>query len=346
MTQTFGMPFHVSVRGWLYRAGLLMLAAAMVLPIAAKAQQTSAENEAEGWQQLKLMQEAARKVDYSGVFTWQQGDSLQSSRIVHIVDGTGERERVELLDGVAREFIRHNDVVQCLVPEKKLVLIEKQRIHRFPSIMLKQDANLEEHYDVSVGTSSMRVAGRTCTLIDIKPKDTIRYGQRLCVDEENHLLLKAQTLDTSGRVIDQVAFIAVRYGDQVQVDQLSSAWDISNWKVVQTVGEEVNVEEQGWRIPAPLGFQYISQMSRPIRSGQPLTHLVMSDGMSAISVFIEPVSEHPGSHSVQSRSAGAMSIHGLRVADYWLTLVGEVPLSTLKTLAAQVEYVPPSSEPK
>ena len=113
MTPTLGAQSAFPARAWLCRAGMMMLAAALALPVAAHAQ-----TETEGWQRLKKVQEAARQADYAGVFTWQQGASLQSSRIVHIVDGTGERERVEVLDGAAREFIRHNEVVQCLVPRK------------------------------------------------------------------------------------------------------------------------------------------------------------------------------------------------------------------------------------
>lgn len=327
---------------WLSRAGKWMLAAALALPVAAQAQQANDE----AWQLLRKVQQAARQIDYAGVFTWQQGASLQSSRIVHIVDGTGERERVEVLDGAAREFIRHNDVVQCLVPEKNLVLIEEQRIHRFPSLMLEQSDALAERYELSVGPSGQRVAGRTCKLIDIRPKDNLRYGHRLCVDEKTDLLLKAQTLDQFGQIIDQVAFTSLQFGADVRAEQLSPAWDISTWKVIQTAGDDIEVESLGWRIQPPEGFRYIAQMARPTRHGQPVTHLVMTDGLAAISLFIEPVSERSGVHSVQNSSAGAMSIHSLRMADYWLTLVGEVPLETLKTLAGQVEYVPPAGASK
>ena len=46
---------------------------------------------------------------------------MRSSRIIHVVDGTGERERLEVLDGSPREFIRHNETQLCLIPEKNLV---------------------------------------------------------------------------------------------------------------------------------------------------------------------------------------------------------------------------------
>jgi len=51
---------------------------------------------------LQKIQSAASQLDYSGVFMYQQGATMQSTRIVHIVDGTGERERLEVLDGAPR----------------------------------------------------------------------------------------------------------------------------------------------------------------------------------------------------------------------------------------------------
>jgi len=84
---------------------------------------------------LARVQQAARTLDYSGVYAYQQGSYIQSSRIVHVVDGTGERERIEVLDGQPREFLSHNDEVQCLIPEKKAVVKEKRRGDRFPGLI-------------------------------------------------------------------------------------------------------------------------------------------------------------------------------------------------------------------
>src|SRR3546814_12359412 len=81
---------------------------------------------------LQKIQQAARKLDYAGVYTYQQGALMVSSRIVHMVDGTGERERIEMLDGAPREYLRHNEVTQCLMPEKKAVIIERRRGNRLP----------------------------------------------------------------------------------------------------------------------------------------------------------------------------------------------------------------------
>ncbi len=70
---------------------------------------------------LGRIQDAASKLDYSGIFTYQQGETIQSSHVVRVVDGSGERERIEVLDGQPREYLRHNDDIQCLVPEHKTI---------------------------------------------------------------------------------------------------------------------------------------------------------------------------------------------------------------------------------
>src|SRR5690606_32434943 len=148
---------------------------------------------------LQQTQQAARTSDYSGVFTYQQGASMQSSRIVHVVDGTGERERLVILDGEPREFIRHNDTVQCLVPDKQLVLVEKHRMDRFPGVLLGDGHDLDAHYTLEVGANRQRVAGHECVPAEIQPRDQLRYGYRFCVDPKTKLLIKAQTINSQGR---------------------------------------------------------------------------------------------------------------------------------------------------
>jgi len=304
---------------------------------------------------LERVQNAAAQLDYAGTFTWQQGSELHSSRIVHVVDATGERERIEALDGAAREFIRHNDVVQCLVPERKLVLTEQRRSNRFPALQLvlspnapnRQLSELMQRYTFTRVPPRQRVAGRICTQIDVRPKDALRHHQRLCVDDRSGLLLRMQTLNPHGQVMEQIAFTSLQVGQNVWQAQLSPSWETRDWQQVQLEQVAIDAARLGWRLPPPAGFKYVEQSQRPRPNGTPMMHVVMADGLSAISIFIE---QRP--HNVQAQtapqtisSAGAMHLHGKRVGDYWLTLVGEVPLATLKTLAGQVQYTAPAQPP-
>jgi len=294
-------------------------------------------------QLLTRIQQAARKQDYAGVFMYQQGDMIQSSRLVHVVDGTGERERLEILDGQPREYLRHNEDVQCLIPERKTVLLERRRGDRFPGLLLGDPAHLSEHYKIRAESALHRVAGRECRLITIEPLDKLRYGYRLCADVETNLLLKAQTLNAARGVVEQVSFSSLRLGSDVDPKALSSHWNTRDWKVLEAAMKNVDLAAQGWRIPAPKGFKPIMQVSRAMKRGSPVSQMVLSDGLAAISVFIEPYDsqrDHQPPHGAAQR--GAINVYGTRIADFWLTAVGEVPSATLEQLAQATEYVPPA----
>src|SRR5690606_35899917 len=161
---------------------------------------------------LTHIQKAARDLDYVGVFARQQGNTLISSRIVHVVDGTGERERLELLDGEPREFLRHNDTVQCLIPERKTIIRERSRGDRFPAIMLGDAQGLDSYYQVHASDKIGRVAGHECQVHELIPKDGFRYGYRLCTETDTHLLLKLQVLspEPGHAVLDQIAFTSLK----------------------------------------------------------------------------------------------------------------------------------------
>lgn len=295
-------------------------------------------------QLLYDIQQAARKHDYSGVFLYQQGETIQSSRLVHVIDGTGERERLEVLDGQPREYLRHNDEIQCLIPERKTVLMEPRRGDRFPGLLLGNPTDLAQHYNIRAQDKLHRVADRQCRVIAIEPRDNLRYGYRLCADVATNLLLKAQTVDADRGVLEQASFTSIRLGGEVDSAELSSRWNTRDWKVLQPRIEPVDLAAQGWRIPAPKGFVAVMQVTRSMGANN-VSQLVLSDGLAAISVFIEPYDNRRG-HPLSSGAVrrGAINIYGTRIADYWLTALGEVPAQTLEQLATATEYVPVTSK--
>ena len=62
----------------------------------------------------------------------------------------------------------------------------------------------------------------------------------------------------------------------------------------------------------------------------PVSHIALSDGLAAVSVFIEPISKHgspPGEGLYQGR--GAIYIYTRTVSDNSVTTVGEVPPATV-----------------
>lgn len=323
----------------MHRLVIFLLSVTLAYPLLTVAE--SSDTTAEHAALLLKMQAAARELDYAGIYTYQQGVVMMSSRVVHLVDGTGERERIEILDGSPREYIRHNDTTQTLLPERKIVIVEQRSVDRFPSLLVGDGAGIADHYEMVIMDSPERVAGRDCTPLRLKPRDVHRYGHVLCIDAKSDLLLKAQTVSSANEIIDQVAFSTLTMGEDVAEERLTAAWDTAEWRVIETALNAVDLSELGWRIPRPPGFDVVTQVSRPLRQDATVNQLVLSDGLAAISVFVEPYDSSRHSMSGQGGiHKGALSVFRKRVGDYWLTALGQVPAGTLRDIAEHVEYVP------
>jgi sigma-E factor negative regulatory protein RseB len=65
-------------------------------------------------------------------------------------------------------------------------------------------------------------------------------------------------------------------------------------------------------------------------------HMVFSDGMAMVSVYVEQAL--PGTRAFEGLSAmGAMNAYGALVDGYQVTVVGEVPPATVEMMATSVE---------
>jgi len=294
---------------------------------------------------LQRIQNSAQQLNYTGVFTYQQGASMQSSRVTHIADSKGEHERLEILDGQPLEFLRENDDIQCLIPAKKAILVEKRTTRdRFPGLMLGKADQLAANYNVTVDPQSERVADRDCQVINVQPKDNDRYGYRLCADTSSGLLLRAQTLSSEAGVVEQVAFMTLQVGSDVDAAQLKPKWSTKDWKVIRAQLTPTDLAANGWSVAETAGFHTVTQLQRSMGGKQNVKQIMLSDGLAAISIFIEPFSNaHP--QQVGSSSRGAIHVVGRRLGDYWITVLGEAPLGTIQRVAASVDYHPVSRRP-
>jgi len=291
-------------------------------------------------QLLQRMHKAARSLDYAGVYTYQQGSTVLSTQIVHVVDGTGERERVSLLDGQPREYIRHNEITQCLLPDHKVVLKERRDSERFPAVLFDEGEQLAAHYAMRLHEPVERVAGRKCQVLELEPRDAHRYGYRFCADKETGLPLRAQTVGPEG-VLIQIVFNTLQVGSQVAPEALTPAWNTKGWKVVELPVEEVDLASEGWRIPLPPGYRPLTQVLRPMKTGRQVKQMVVSDGLASMSIFIEAFAENSDQpHAAGLMRKGAVSVYRKRIGDHWLTVLGEVPAETVRDLADRTEYVP------
>ena len=149
------------------------------------------------------MATASRQLNYSGTFVYRNAAQTETSRIVHYVNQAGgEFEKMETLDGPAREVIRTNDQVICYLPETRTVLIEKRGKRRFPALVPEQLTGVADSYVISV-TGMDRVAGHECRVILLVPKDKMRYGHRFCAEVGSGWPLRARTLNEKNEPLDR-----------------------------------------------------------------------------------------------------------------------------------------------
>ncbi len=296
-------------------------------------------------QLLMQIQNAAETTDYSGTFLYQQGNVMITSRVTHVVDGEGVKERLEVLDGDAQEYLRNNNVVESLIPSRKMVIVDKARKDRFPALLLGPVDDLEQYYEIRTQNGNNRVAGRPCDMIEVNPRVDDRYGYRLCADEKSRLLLKSQTVDEQGTVIEQVTFTGLTLGSDVDTANLKSSLEYAKWKRIEPSPAVVDLPQEGWRIRYPAGFAPIMSIERPKGTKETVKQLILTDGLSSISVFIQKVKDSEKTFNNQGNArVGSMNVFRQRIDDYWLTAIGAIPLATLKDLAVSTKFIQPVSK--
>lgn len=296
-----------------------------------------APNDPLSW--LGRISSAAHKLNYTGTFTYQSGKHMEASRITHLVDASGEYEKLEALDGSPREVVRNNDEVQCFLPEQKLLIVDQFGARRsFPARLPPSPSALAENYRIRKGEVS-RIAGMESQQIILEPRDDMRFGHHLWADVASGLLLRARLMGEKGDSIEQFVFTEVQIGAPFDKEKVRSRFTRSaDWKVVNARGNDVKVEDIGWVFKHSIpGFRQVVSVARQARKERgEAYHVVFSDGLAAISVFIEPESGKGTAQSGLSAS-GSFNIFRRSVADHRITVLGEVPAQALVRIADGVE---------
>lgn len=296
---------------------------------------------------LRKVQVAAQKLNYSGTFIYQQVDQVRMSRVTHVYDGKNEYEKLEIMDGKPREYIRKNDDVACYIPETRTIEVEKKGFSQvfFPAMVAANSSDLTEHYEVKKRPETGRIAGFDCDIIELDPKDNLRYGYRLWIERGTGLLLRAQTMNERSDVVEQITFAQLVIGGFDKSAIHSSFPNVNLWHV--DIMPTVEAPSLNWSVAGvPPGFKKTHELKRmvPDRGNFPpgvpvsqhaVEQMIFSDGLAAISVFVEPSSQSGTEGFLQQ---GAVSIVGKRQGDYWLVVMGEVPPTAIRNVANSVEF--------
>lgn len=316
------------------RYGRQALLAFFCLPAIALAEPPAGDGSA--W--LQKIASVAHRLNYSGTFVYNHGGYMETSRIAHLSDESGEHERMEVLDGSPREIIRNNDEVICFISANKTVIVEKRKARKsFPALLPQQLSGINENYVIKLAGIE-RVAGHDCQSVILEPRDIYRYGHRFCADTATGLLLKASTLTEKNEIVDQFAFTQVSIGGAIEREQLQPKFAIP--RQVNEPQSASAKADPGWQVKSPpAGFKKILELKRAFPGKKyPANHLVFSDELAAVSVFIEPLSGVDKPVSGLSKQ-GAINVYTKSISDHQVTVLGEVPPVTVMQIANSVIYL-------
>ncbi|WP_411726356.1 MucB/RseB C-terminal domain-containing protein [Methyloglobulus sp.] len=317
----------------------------LVILFAAMGAVSAAENSLTAKQILQKMVKAMAVSNYQGTVVFLKNDKLEAMKYSHSAEKSKEQERLVSLNSPPREIIRNSDEVSCLFKLTRKVIIDHRPYEH--SFIVDVPKNLDEldagyHFEV-VGEED--VAMLPSYVVAIQPKDDFRYARKIWIAKEHFLPMKVVVYGLSGVVLEQVVFTEMRV-DKGSVRELNGSAEAAGFAQRADGAEAASSDLSGqaaFEVTAlPQGFKQIFFSRKPLhQSDQPVDHLLLSDGLASVSVYLEtkkaettPDSRIPeGIHSV-----GAINSMSRTLVDSQLTVLGEVPAPTVKFIAEGIKF--------
>jgi sigma-E factor negative regulatory protein RseB len=292
---------------------------------------------------LEKMANAVKTLNYEGNFVYAHGNQLELMRIIHSADENGQRERLLSLSGEAREIIRDNDALTCILPNSKSVIVEKSRPKQYiPEALLDITKNLSAYYDFKV-LGEDRMTGRSAKVVAVLPRDPYRYGYRLWLDKETGMLLKSDLMDEHAEALEQFMFTSLKIQESIPLSELKPTTSGKGFKWYEDkkqAEDGVSGKKMGWVVTKlPGGFRMTMQKEHGMpTSKMPVEHMVFTDGLTSVSVFIEK----PGQNDDELRGTsrmGAVNAYGTVISNHHVTVVGELPEAAVMMIGESVRYI-------
>lgn len=283
-------------------------------------------------EQLRLMSEAMRSLSYEGTLVYIDADGVETMAVEHAVIDGREYERLLALSGEPVEIMRHGDRVVCVYPDSGRVLSGSKRGDRLPGEFAGGLDAVPGLYRVRE-RGRTRMTGRTSRKLSIDPGDGFRYGYRLWIDDDRHLLLRADLVDADGNVIERMMFTHLELVDRIRPVDLDAVMDAYGYRDPTSDSTASGDTRPAWVVgDAPPGFEVVSR-----KHGAAGYHAVLSDGLATVSVFVEDEPADDNDEALHGLARmGAVHAFGRLADGRRITVVGEVPAATVRRIAESV----------
>lgn len=296
------------------------------------------------YQWLERMSAAMSQMDYQGTFVYVQGDDVVTMRMTHVADDAGIRERLVSMSGAPREFLRDSSGVRWVLGDDHSVLADPAfKRTFFPQVPIDHQDQTRRCYTIELGGTG-RVAGRTARSVSVLPKDQYRYGYRLWLEERSALMLKWELVDGDRKPLARLMFTDFRMGSEVDAGELVPSSQLQKFRTVESrlpAGPGRTTAAPRW-LPQnlPAGFELTDHRLFGQQGRGIFEHLVYSDGLAAVSVYVESDDGETGQQAGLSRMGTTHAFS--RISDgVFITVMGDVPEATVRFIGNAVAAVSP-----
>lgn len=294
---------------------------------------------------LERMVHATRTLNYDGTFVYMHEGHLMTLRILHGADVKGERERLISLSGEAREVMRDEHANVCVLSDNRNVMGNANARRLFNGALTMDVEKLANYYDFTL-TGDDRIANRPAHRVAVTPRDQYRYGYRLGVDSATGLLLKSDLINEGGKLVEQILFTSLGISDAPPAAlQEPCEVEHAGWHGEMHQNIPHLPVDAGWGVTSlPAGF-ILAEHEKQSMPGRPMPveHLVFSDGLALVSVFIEKLEGADKFSGFTHR--GAVNAYATVVDGHQITVVGEVPRATVQMIGESVRHATPEAQP-
>jgi sigma-E factor negative regulatory protein RseB len=293
---------------------------------------------------LERMSAAMSQMDYQGTFVYVQGDEVVTMRITHVADEAGVRERLVSMSGAPREVLRDSNGVRWVLGDDQSVMAD-QAFNRsfFPQLPLDQHGQTEQCYAFKLGGTG-RIAGQTVRSLQVLPKDDYRYGYTLWLEQHSALLLKWELIDHEQKPLAKLMFTDFRMGSEVDPAELTPSSQLTEFRTVDSrlpAGRGQMSAVPHWKPRSlPPGFELTAHRYFGRENQRMFEHLVYSDGLAAVSVYVENDSAEAGEDAGLSRM-GTTHAFSRMLDGFVITVIGDVPAATVRYIGDAVVPVSP-----
>lgn len=288
---------------------------------------------------LERMTTAMSQMSYQGTFVYVREGAVETMRITHVTDETGVRERIYSVSGPHREVIRDRKGVRCVLEDSASV-VEDQVVASsyFPELPLAVIDGGSSGYRLETGGEA-RIVGFTAQRVSISPEDRFRYGYEVWLEKNTGLLLKWALFDSDHEPIAKLIFTDFAIGSGINLGELESDTRAEDFVEMKTFSLQKTVVIQTsprWQ-PAklPPWFNLVSYSHKTGADGV-YEHMVYSDGLAAVSVYVEQNGEESAVISPGASQLGTNNAYSRTEGDLQITVIGEVPAITVKSIANEV----------